>query len=90
MNSKNRLSEKSYPLTQFALVMTCLLSRIVPPQRRAFFDSKITIATHVNSPNPVPSGAFPLGCVFCETLKYKKKIIHYSFLLPQLTIQSSK
>lgn len=54
----------THPLTQFPLVATVFLSMIVPPHRRAFFDSKMIIATQVNSPNPVPSGARPLGCVF--------------------------
>lgn len=39
---------------------------MAPPQRRCLRDSKIIIATQVNSPNPVPNGARPLGCVFCE------------------------
>lgn len=34
---------------------------MAPPHKRAFLDSKITIATHVNSPKPVPSGARPRG-----------------------------
>lgn len=36
---------------------------MAPPQRRALRDSRMTIATQVNSPNPVPNGARPLGWV---------------------------
>jgi hypothetical protein len=50
-----------YPLTQLADVTTMFLSTMAPPQSRAFFDSKITIATHENSPKPVPRGARPRG-----------------------------
>lgn len=56
---------------------------IVPPHKSAFFDSKMIMATHVNSPNPVPSGARPLGCVFYKFVQKKcveinKKFIFYS------------
>ena len=61
----------TYPCTQLADVTTKFLWIMAPPQRRAFLDSKMTIATHVNSPNPVPNGARPLGCVPFEIqLKY--------------------
>lgn len=67
---------KPYPLTQLADVMTTFLAMIVPPQRRAFLDSRITIATQVNSPKPVPRGALPRGWVFCDkkSLKVSKKL----------------